>query len=367
MLMSRFISSRIASVSVLIATLAPLAATSQVEGPETWDTATLYQRACAACHGVDGRGLSPEHPNYQSFNPPPADFTDPLFNSREPAADWVLVIKYGGSKIGLSKQMPAYGQALSDRKIEELVAYLKNLTDASRYPPGDLNFRRPIATIKAFPEDEGLIINRFARGKEDNPDSLRTTLYYARRFGARYQGEIKLSHLNPDDRASELEELELGFKWAVHDNLRKMVLYTLGIEAAVPIEDSEASNEIIPYFSLAKGLSSTVTFQGMLKAKVPVDDTGDGEATLSGILHWMPSIWPRSVSPALELTVTEPFDSAKDTGATAIPQLYFGLSKLGHVALALGVEVPITDLEYDYRIHTFLLWDIADGPFWRSW
>ena len=44
-----------------------------------------------------------------------------------------------------------------------------------------------------------------------------------------------------------------------------------------------------------------------------------------------------------------------------------GLSRGGHVALALGVEVPVTGLDYDYRLHAFLLWDFADGPFWRGW
>ena len=50
-----------------------------------------------------------------------------------------------------------------------------------------------------------------------------------------------------------------------------------------------------------------------------------------------------------------------------IPQLYAGLSKGGHVAFAFGVEIPLTDEAYHYRIRTFLLWDIADGPFWRGW
>lgn len=349
----------------LVAATTP--STDQVGGPETWDTPTLYQRACAACHGADGSGISPDHPNYSSFKRPPADFTDPLFNSREPAADWFLVIKYGGAKIGLSQQMPAYGQALSDERIDQLVSYLKGLADAARFPPGDLNFLRPIATIKAFPEDEGLILNRYTKGKDDVPDSLRTTIYYARRFGARYQGEVKLSHLDPQGSSAQLEELELGFKWAVHDNLEKQSLYTLGVEVAFPLEDDEASDEIIPYFSLAKGISDKVTFQGMLKTNLPVDDAGDGEATLTGIFHYMPSVWPRSAAPALELTVTEPFPSEDDTEATVIPQLYIGLSKLGHVALSLGVEVPVTDLDYDYRIRTFLLWDIADGPFWVGW
>lgn len=340
---------------------------AQPGGPETWDMATLYARACAACHGPDGSGLAPDHPNYANFQPPPADFIDPLFNSREPAADWFIVVKYGGKRIGLSQQMPAYGQALSDQQIEELVQYLKTLADAERYPPGDLNFLRSVATIKAFPEDEGLIINRYERGKNQAPDSLLTTLYYGRRFGARYQGEVILTHLDPAGQSGELEELELGFKWAVRDNLAKMSLITLGIEAVFPIEDDAASDELIPYLAWAKGVSDTVTFQSGLTVKLPVDDAGEGEARLSCVFHWLPSPWPRSVSPALELTLTEPFSGNEHTEATAIPQLYFGLTKGGHVALAVGVEAPLTDLDYDYRIHTFLLWDIADGPFWAGW
>jgi hypothetical protein len=31
----------------------------------------------------------------------PADLSDPLFNSREPAGDWEMVIKHGGHAMGL--------------------------------------------------------------------------------------------------------------------------------------------------------------------------------------------------------------------------------------------------------------------------
>ena len=219
-------------IALLICCTSSGLAANQVGSPETWDTATLYQRACAACHGADGSGIAPDHPNYQNFDSPPADLTDPLFNSREPAADWFLVIKYGGKKLGLSEQMPAYGQALSDEKIDELVAHIKTLADTSRYPPGDLNFLRPISTIKAFPEDEALILNRYVRNSEDAPDLLRTTLYYARRFGTRYQGEVKLDYLNQQGGPDSLGVLELGFKWAVHHNLQRQVIYTLGAEVA---------------------------------------------------------------------------------------------------------------------------------------
>ena len=104
-----------------------------------------------------------------------------------------------------------------------------------------------------------------------------------------------------------------------------------------------------------------------LRARLPVDDLGGGSARFAGIVQWTPSPWPRSVTPGFEVTVTEFFDSEIDTLVTVNPQLYFGLSKLGHVALSVGVQVPITDVNYDYRIHTFLLWDIADGPLWAGW
>lgn len=335
--------------------------------PDTWDTPTLYSRACAACHGADGSGLPEDHPNYANFDPPPADLTDPLFNSREPAADWALVIKYGGARLGLSQQMPGYEAALSDEQIDDLVGHLKTLADTSRYPPGDLNFLRPILTTKAFPEDEALIINGFERSESENADLLLTTLYYGFRFGARFQGEVKANHINPQAERSELEEIELGFKWAFYDNLEKQVIWALGLETAIPIEDDSSEERLIPYFSVAKGISDSVTFQGTLRASVFASDLDRGAARLSGIFHWMPSIWPRSVSPALEFAITEPLQSGADSEISLIPQLYAGLSKGGHVAFSAGVQIPLSDADYKYRVRTFLLWDIADGPFWRGW
>ena len=89
--------------------------------PEEMDAETVYGFSCAACHGVDGGGLSPDNPLYQSFESAPADFTDALFNSREPAADWAIVVKYGGARIGLSDEMPAFGEAFSEEQIGALV------------------------------------------------------------------------------------------------------------------------------------------------------------------------------------------------------------------------------------------------------
>ena len=72
-------------------------------GRQTYDT------YCVACHGTGGK-LDESSPVIQGLGVIPADFSDPLFNSREPAGDWEMVIRYGGHALGLAEQMPAQGQ-----------------------------------------------------------------------------------------------------------------------------------------------------------------------------------------------------------------------------------------------------------------
>jgi hypothetical protein len=50
-----------------------------------------------------------------------------------------------------------------------------------------------------------------------------------------------------------------------------------------------------------------------------------------------------------------------------VPQVRIGLTKGGHVALNLGVEFPLSDQPHDTRYHLNLLWDFADGSFFKGW
>ena len=52
---------------------------------------------------------------------------------------------------------------------------------------------------------------------------------------------------------------------------------------------------------------------------------------------------------------------------TALPQIRIGLTRGGHVALNLGVEVPLSDQSWDHRVYATLLWDFADGGFFAGW
>lgn len=324
----------------------------------------IFETVCAVCHGANGRP-DPASPMVQAFDPPPADLSDPLFNSREPALDWEMVVKHGGHALGLSPQMPPQGGALSDEEIASVVAYIKTLADTGDYPPGEFNLMLPIRTKKAFPEDEVVWGSRLT--SSEGEDVWRNVLEFEKRIGHRGQLILELVHEDSGEE-SELEEVELGYKHALTWSLEKRYLLSGAVVVAIPTDD-EASEEIIPYLAYAQELSSRSTLQASARAILPADDVDQGTLELAGIVHYVWSDWPRRVFPALELTAAVPFDSGAgdDVQFTVVPQMRFGLTRGGHVALNLGVELPLSDQDYDYRAHLTLLWDFADGGFFQGW
>lgn len=50
-----------------------------------------------------------------------------------------------------------------------------------------------------------------------------------------------------------------------------------------------------------------------------------------------------------------------------MPQIRIGLTRGGHVAPNLGVEIPLSDQARDSHYYVTLLWDFADGSFFKGW
>ena len=344
----------------LIASLSLLGFANSASAEATGEA--LFVQHCSRCHTTAGTGLGPAHPSLDRFVNPPADFTDAMFNSMEPQADWFLVVKYGGHSMGLSEQMPAHASRLSDAEIERVVSFLEGFADTRGYPKGDLNFRRPVATIKAFPETELLVLGRFDDADE-GASSWKSTLYHARRLGKQVAVEAKLSHLATADD-SKLDEIEFGIKWAALQVGRSFLL-SVGTELALSFDDFERP-ELIPYTSYALPLGDAFTLQGTVKSHLPVREFSAGDIATSHVIHWQPLPWPRGLIPGFEATLTQPFEGGDPT-VSVIPQLFAAFSKRGHVGLAVGVEVPLMGASYRYRAHSFLFWDMADGPFWEGW
>jgi mono/diheme cytochrome c family protein len=325
----------------------------------------VYEAACVACHGTTGMA-DPDSPVVQALDPKPANLADPLFNSREPTSDWLTVVTHGGQALGLSAAMPGQLGSLTEQQIRDVVAYTKTLAPGSEaYPPGELNFFLPIRTKKAFPEDEVVWKSRYV--EQDGQDVWRNVLEFEKRFGKRSMFVAEVIH-EDDGTESEITEVELGAKRVLRWNLEKRSILSGAVVVALP-RDRDASDEIIPYLAYGRQFGESVVLQSSLRVFLPVDDVGDGQTELAGIVHWRWTERPRSVFPALELTATAPFDSGDGDSVqwTVLPQLRIGLTRGAHVALNLGVEIPLSDQSYDRRYQMTLLWDFADGSFFKGW
>jgi hypothetical protein len=292
----------------------------------------------------------------------PADFSDPLFNSREPMGDWEMVVEHGGYAMGLAEQMPAQGEALDKQQIKKVTAYVKSLVDTSAYPPGEMNLFLAIRTKKAFPEDEVVYVGRFT--DQAGSDAYKHVLEIEKRFGKAGQGILELIYESEGD-VSELAEAEVGYKQAL--SFSKSHILSAAAVWAIPVE-AEGDGELQTYLAYGKVLSDAWILQSSLRFKFPFAGASDGEAELAGIVHYVHSPWPRRVFPAFEVTATNPFRSRNgDLEWTAMPQVRIGLTRGGHVALNLGAELPLSDQAWDTRYYATLLWDFADGGFFKGW
>jgi mono/diheme cytochrome c family protein len=320
-----------------------------------------FEATCSVCHGPNG---SPDTngPVVRGLGMVPADFSDPLFNSREPAMDWEMVAKYGGDALGLAAQMPAHKDVLSDEQLHDVTAYIKTLVDTSDYPPGEMNLMLAIRTKKAFPEDEVVYQGRFT--SKDGEDAYKNVLEFEKRVGKRGQVILELVH-EAEGSISELAEVEVGYKQAISFSQRHIL--SAAAVVAVPVK-ADGDGELQAYLAYGREVSPSWTFQGSSRFKFPFNGISDGELELAGIMHYTHSPWPRRVFPAIELTATTPFESRNgDLEFTAMPQLRIGLTRGGHVALNLGVEFPLSGQTWDQRIYATVLWDFADGGILQGW
>lgn len=83
-----------------------------------------YRQFCAVCHGASGRG---DGPAAAALNPKPRNYTDKEFVARMTDRAMFEIIKQGGAAVKKSPSMPAWGEALRDEEIHDLIAYIRSL------------------------------------------------------------------------------------------------------------------------------------------------------------------------------------------------------------------------------------------------
>lgn len=83
-----------------------------------------YQTHCASCHGKEGKG---DGPDAEDLDPKPADHTNGKAMNRLRNNYLFTLIKNGGKAVGKSDQMPGWGNVLSEKDINDVIAFVRSL------------------------------------------------------------------------------------------------------------------------------------------------------------------------------------------------------------------------------------------------
>ncbi len=347
-------------VSILL--LGGTAWTAPLDGP------TVYEGACESCHGADGRG-SPEG---TALTVPLPDFTDCSFSSREPTSTWTHVIANGGAFMSLSDQMPAFGGVLSPEEIQTVLAYVRNFCQEQGWPSGDLNFRQPLFTAKAFPENEAVLKQEFIDGQHGT-QTWTTTLSYERRLGARGQWELSLPYTVKETRDRTTAgpgDLALSYKHVLSAHTAARAITAAALEVVLPSGDRDrglGDGTFTFEPSLLSGIAlRQFVFQNQVQAVLPLDaDRAERQMRYRLAGSYLTSSFKRGLVPSLEIEFRHDLQDHSDEVLLLTPQLYTGLRFRGHVALRIGTQIPVAGTEpFDYRIGAALVWDYLDGELW---
>ena len=278
----------------------------------------LYQSACAACHGPDGKGR-PE--SVLGFRTPVPDFTDCNFTTPEPDADWAAVIHGGGPMRAFDRMMPAFSEALSESEILSILGHVRTFCTSSSWPRGELNFPRALFTEKAFPENEAVWTMTVA---SHDTRSIGNEFLYEQRIGARSQFEvvvpIQFQETSGQVWHQGLGDLAVAFKHVLYHDHRTGTIVSAAGEVVFPTgkEDLGLGNGLTvfePFVAVGQALPADGFFQVQTGFELPVNRDVASEAfwRVTGGKSFFEGRFGRSWSPMVEvLGARELEDGAAD-------------------------------------------------------
>jgi hypothetical protein len=250
---------------------------------------------------------------------------------------------------------------------------MKSFVDQSLYPQGELNFFRAHTVTKAFVEQEALLIPTYTWTSDlDRTYESTTVLYYANRFGHRFQYEVKLpveTRTSMGSTEAGIGDIEAGVKYAFFDRYLSRTIISAGLETSFPTGDENkgfgtGAVVLVPYLAAGQGVSDVLQLQASVKFETPLDPDLSAEMRYAVAATFLTNESKHGIFPGVE------FFGAKDLGSSShreslIPKIYWGITPRGHLALSVGTEIPLNSPEpFDGRIVAFFLWDFVDGGLW---
>jgi hypothetical protein len=326
----------------------------------------IYAEACAACHGADGRGAAGT-----GVAVPLPDFTDCAFVTAESTANWVGLVRHGGRFLGLSSQMPAFGDALTDEEVRAVIARVRSFCRDPRYPLADLNYRRPFVVEKAFPEDEALAVTSFERARRSRAGT--TELVLEKRLGPRGQAEVAApaGWIDPEGASPTggIGDVALAYKHVLLALPGTSSIVAAGGEIVAPTGNRRHGIGSGTWIGVPKLLvgqrAGPIVLQGDVRAELPADSTrAERQMLYAAAVQYPLGPYRRSPVPLIEVEYRQGLARGVGDATILAPGLYLPLSRRGHVAVATSAFVPVAGTRpFDWGVGGFLLWEYGDGPF----
>lgn len=338
------------------------------------DGRRLYDGACAACHGSDGRGV----PQSQlGFDTPVPDFTDCSFVTVEPDEDWMAVSHDGGPARGFDQRMPAFGEAMTTAEIQQTLDYIRGFCTNPAWPRGELNLPRALVTEKAFPENELVwttVVSTSGSGYVGNE------LLYEQRLGPRAQYEVLVPLLIQEGGGGAwqrgLGDVALALKHAIYHSFERGHIFSVAGEVVLPTGKEEAGlgrgvTVVEPFVAFGQILPGDSFLQAQAGLELPFDtDVADREAFWRAALgkSFTQGRFGRSWSPMVELLAARDLESGASTRWDILPQMQVTLNRRQHIMINAGVRVPLGARRgRSTQFITYFLWDWFDGGLREGW
>ncbi|MGE5568745.1 MAG: c-type cytochrome [Rhodospirillales bacterium] len=337
----------------------------------------IFRSACAACHGVDGRG-APEAS--RGFEPPPTfpDFTNCVATAREPDRFWSAIIHNGGPDRGFLEIMPSFREALTSDEIARVIDYVRGFCREPAWPHGNLNLPRALVTEKAFPEDE--MVMDFAVNAEGDA-GITDKFVYEKRLGARGQLDVslpfRLQKPGGNSWMGGAGDLVTGYKHVVLSNLRSGSILSLAGEVIWPTGNAARGMgkgvtvfETFASYGQLLPLNSFLQFQGGVELPTHTDDANRAVfwRTVVGKSFAPDGGLGRLWSPMVELLADRELATGQRVNWDVVPQFQVTLSRRQHIRANIGVRLPVNNFgPRSTQVLFYLLWDTFDGGVLEGW
>ncbi len=363
-----------AIAALLLLGASPPAARAQSLDRTGFDGRQLYEAACAACHGRDGRGQPIE---VRGFDIDPFDFTDCKLTTPEADLDWLSVIHEGGPARAFDRMMPAFGEELTGQEIGQILEYVRTFCTERGWPRGDLNLPRPFITEKAFPENEAVLTTTIVPSHDR---AVGNQFLYEQRIGRRGQYEVfvPIDWRQQADRSWQagIGDIGAAYKHVLFDSLLRGSIVAAGGELKLPTgSESRGLGSGVTIFEAFGTVSQLLPRDGFLHAQTGIEIPSDA-TEVPREAFWRLALgktftegrFGRAWSPMVELLGARELADGGSAEWDVLPEMQVSLSTRQHVLLNVGVRTPLTQRdERRTSLLVYVLWDWFDGGLLSGW